>query len=199
MHDRFKITITLGLSVFLMVSVFAEEGAAADSEQSGGYVAIELQISSVNGGLGYVFGLSGGYQTKDGTIIGAAIYDLLNGTPFPDQSVGGDEPLRRTKMHWGGLVIGQEFGVNDDWRPSVSALVGFGDVSAYTSKKKDSSDQSFYWVVQPVVWLGYQATDHFRPQLGGGWRIHMGVDTPGTNSRQLGGPLAAFNSAFTSL
>ena len=181
----------------LVAMLLAGGPIKADSPRSGGYAAIELQVSTLNEGRAYIIGLSGGYQNNDGTRIGLAIYDLLNGTRFPDQHP--DQPARRTKMHWGGVIVAQEFAESDDWRPAVSLVLGGGDVSAYTKKKKESFDQSWYWLVQPSVSIGYQANDSYRPELGAGWRLPLGVDTRGTSNRLLGGPFVSFNNAFTSL
>jgi len=185
-------------TLFLIACILCPGGSAkAQSFDSGGYLALELQVSSLNKGLAYIVGLSGGYKTEDGTRFGLAIYDLLNGTPFPGQDPA--LPLRRTKMHWGGLIVAQEFAEESDWHPGVSLVLGGGDVSAYTTKKKQSSDQSWYWLLQPAVSIGYEVSTDYQPELGGGWRFPLGVNTPGTSNRLLGGPFASFNSAFLSL
>jgi hypothetical protein len=126
--ERMHMRIVTGMLV-LAVMMFTAGASRADSSQTGGYFAVELQVSSLNKGLAWIIGLSGGYQTDDGTRFGLAIYDLLNGTRFPKQDP--EQPARRTKMHWGGLIIGQEFGVSGDWRPSASVLLGgpFGSLN----------------------------------------------------------------------
>lgn len=68
--------------------------------QSGGFVAVGTQLTTVNKGLGLTLDLAGGYQTKDGMIVGGQLSDLLNNTPFPDQPSAG-AATRKTKMHFG--------------------------------------------------------------------------------------------------
>jgi hypothetical protein len=159
----------------------------AQTGKSGAYAAVELQVSSVNQGLGLIVGLSGGYQTKDGLIIGGEIYDLLNGTPFPDQSNVTSDNERKSKMHFGGIVLGYEFGSSAETRYRFSTLVGIGDISAYTSVKSESQDASIYFVAQPKLSVSFFRSNNLHLVLNTGYRFHFGVDTEGTSNSQLSG------------
>lgn len=158
------------------------------SKPQGGYISIELQVSSVNDGWGIIAGILGGYQTKSGFMIGAGIYDLLSDTPFPYQSGKGQDLLRRTKMRFGGLILGYEFESSGDNPFRFSSLIGIGDISAYTYKKKDSKDASIYYVAQPQVSLILVRETPYHPVLTAGYRLHNGVSTSGTSDVVLGGP-----------
>jgi|GEM_PF-6428746 hypothetical protein len=121
--------MVLSLSILTMaMPVFGDEGQ--------GFLGIEIQLTSVNRGFGVVFGLLGGYRSANGTTIGIAIYDLLNGTPFPDQGAVLDDPIRRTKLHFAGVIVGREFNRSDQVRLGAATLLGVGDVSAYYEKKQ---------------------------------------------------------------
>ena len=156
-------------------------------ENGQGFLGMEIQLTSLNRGFGVIFGLIGGYRSAHGTTVGLGIYDLLNGTPFPGQEAASDEPIRRTKLHFAGLIIEREFNGSREIRPGVSTLLGVGDVSAYYGQKKDSRDWSCYWIAEPGFQV-HMADTRYRPGFGGGWRFHRGVHTAQTSSAMLSGP-----------
>ena len=141
--------------------------------------------------------LRGGYRTAGGTSIGAELGDLLNGTPFPDQSDVAAGELRRTKMHTAGIFLGHEFTGVGSWHPSVGALLGVGDVSAYRGEKNRSVDWSWYRLVQLTVSLSGRAGARFQPRLDAGWRLVSGTRTAGTSDVLLGGPFVGVAGTLT--
>jgi hypothetical protein len=172
--------LTIIINILLFNSAFAQPG------QKGPYAAVDLQVSSVNQGLGLIIGLSGGYQTKEGIIIGGEIYDLLNNTPFPNQDKN-SAIERKSKMHFGGIVLGYEFGSSPETRFRVSTLIGAGDISAFGSVKNESEDASIYFVAQPKISVCFFRTNNLHLVLNTGYRFHYGVDTPGTSNSLLNG------------
>jgi len=188
---------TLAIALVCLVGNFADTSAQITPE--GWFATIELQATVVNEAIGWVIGLSGGYQNSDGVILGLGIYDLLNGPRFPGQILVATDPPKRTKMHWGGVIVGFEVEGTDRYRPRFTALIGRGDVSSYREKKKEDSDRSWYWVLVPTAWLGLGDSPDFLPQIGAGWRLVGGVDTEGTSSKMLTGATISAAGTFTSL
>ena len=101
-------------------------------------------------------------------------------------------------MHFGGVLIGYEKNSSDNLKWRGSAIIGGGDVSAYTGKKKDSVDGSWYFMAQPFLSLKFGEDQKFYPALSGGWRFHSSVKTPGTNNWTLGGPFAGISGTYGS-
>ena len=172
--------------------------AGATALGKGGFVSLELQVTSIYRAFGLVLGLAGGYQTAGGAAVGVALYDLLNGTPLPEQSDDGRE-RRRTKMHYGGLLFAKEIGSDGDLGPRVGAVVGIGDVSLYPTAKNRSSDGSVYFVVQPMVSFAARRSHTTQPGLSLGYRLHRGVGTTGVTDATLGGPFLGLSGALATL
>jgi hypothetical protein len=84
MISRLNIYIIIHTVAFILLNLSST--VQAHTTETGGFVTLELQISSVNKCLGFILGILGGFQTKDGLILGAGIFDLLNGKPFPNES-----------------------------------------------------------------------------------------------------------------
>lgn len=187
----------LPLAVVVALAATLAPSPVDAAEPHGSFVSLDLQLSRVNGGLGVILGLSGGYQTRGGTTLGLGLYDLLDGTPFPSST--GPGPLRRTKMHFAGLIVGQDVLVEGGLRVTASALVGLGDVSAYVGSKSRDFDRSVYWFAQPSLSLGVPVAAHFRPTLSAGYRFHAGVRTRGTGDGVLGGPFVGLSGTFPDL
>jgi hypothetical protein len=169
----------------------------AQPDKGGAYAGIDLQVSSVNQGPGLIIGFSGGYQTKNGLIIGGELYDLLNGTPFPNQDNTDSGFKRKSKMHFGGIVLGYEFGSSPETRFRYSTTLGIGDISAYENEKGNSLDGSIYFVAQPKVSVSFFSSNNLHLILNTGYRFHIGVDTPGTSDSLLNGAFLGISGEYT--
>lgn len=182
-----KIILFYKILLVLTMGLTFNNLSYTQSIKKGSFAAISLQGTSVNKGFGVVVGFSAGYKNNTGVIIGLELYDLLNGPPFPDQQEVLPENFRRSKMHMGGINLGYELPSQKETRLRISTLVGLGDISAYTVKKKDSQDNSVYFVAMPKISMSFQSLGNVRMYLDAGYRLPYGVNTNGTGDKLLRG------------
>jgi hypothetical protein len=143
-----------------------------------------------------VLGLHVGWETRTGYRLGGSFYDLLNGTPLPEQ--GDSSKTLRTKMHYGGALLGKNFplgpvGLGGD------ILLGVGDVSRYTDAKNEDTHGSLYLVAYPALTFRPPDLGHFRTQLSAGYRWTISVRDGGVDSAPLAGPAVALTLGIARL
>jgi len=173
------------LSVIGLIVGHVSGARAEPATGEGAFASAEVQATRVNEGFGAVLGLHAGWETRAGYRLGGSFYDLLNGTPLPEQ--GSSPRTLRTKMHYGGALLGKNFPIGPVGL-GCDVLLGVGDVSSYTGAKNQDSGASLYLVAYPALTFRPPDLRHFRTQLAAGYRFTIPVRDGGTDSAPLGGP-----------
>ncbi len=178
------------LCVLILVSILASTGFAQEDSKTllsgkiehGGYGGPQVTLSEVNGEIGILTGVRGGWIINHTYVLGLGGYNLQN-------EVKADIDSRNLEMSYGGLHF--EYIVDSDRliHYYFQALFGSGNVN-YSSREfvnESESEKDWFWVVQPAAYVELNVVEYFRIGVGLSYRYVNDVELPNLSNTDING------------
>ena len=175
-----------------------DETLIGSVQQSGGYGAPTVAITSVNDQVAAIVGGQGGWVINNRFVIGGAGRGLAS---RPSTSFRGE--AADVQMGYGGLLLEYIGASSELVHYGGSVVIGGGAAQIVDEDFVDFRDdsplnQSGFFVTEAGPWMELNVTSFFRLSLGGGYRLIRGADLRGASDDSLSGPYGQLSFRFGS-
>lgn len=159
-----------------------EEILLSGNIEHGGFGGPHMSLSEVNGDLGILTGVQGGWIINHTYVLGLGGYTLQN-------EVKTDLEDYYLEMNYGGVQF--SYIVNSDrvFHYYFQALIGSGTAN-YTDKNlntNENSNNDWFWTIQPGAYVEMNVVNFFRISAGLNYRYVSGIELPNLSNREMSG------------
>ncbi|MCL5991856.1 MAG: hypothetical protein M1419_07115, partial [Bacteroidetes bacterium] len=169
----------------------------------GGYGAVELKLTQLQGEMGLLIGGRGGWIINNSFSIGGGGYGLVTSQKINNYPTYYDDSSAYLRVGWGGLFVEYINSSNKLIHFTVNTLIGAGGAS-YTRSYHDGMnnwnndgwmyESTPFFVVEPGATIDLNVAKFFRISLGASYRFVSGVELSKSTNKDFSGPSA--NLAF---
>ena len=158
----------------------------SDKITHGGYGAVLLNYSQIDGKDAFLAGMRGMWLINHGIGIGIGGYGFVNDLKFEQHSVDGNQSEYSLAGGYGGLVIEPIIGAKHPVHVSIPVLIGAGGVALIRDYRKPyppyhdeyypySEDADAFFVFEPGVEVEFNMVKFLRIGLGAYYRYTSNV------------------------
>ncbi len=180
--------ITLLLLILFAVNTFAQEETLLGNGiiKHGGFGAVVVKFTKVNGEFGLLVGGRGGWIINSTFSIGGGGYGLTNQIQSNEIIQG---KFRNLQLGYGGLELEYIFASDKVIHASIFTLIGAGAVSYGSFEDWSNFDfaKDEFFVAEPAVNIELNITSWFRINSGVSYRFISGVEFGTVSDSDLSG------------
>jgi hypothetical protein len=191
------------LLLFFALPLFSQERTLFDDDEidHGGYGALVVKLTNVNGEFAILTGARGGWIINHTVAIGFGGYGMANnvhslttgplGERFVMFGYGGldlelilnSDKVVHLSFHSliGGGTVGFRGGIDDDW---------------FDNDADDSDHHDVFFLAEPGVNLDLNVITWFRISFGASYRYVSGISSPASSNSQFQGPSGMLTLRF---
>lgn len=175
----------------------SDETLVRDLESSGGYGALTVAVTPIDGEARTIVGGQGGWILNRHFVIGGAGRGLAEppNKRFNDRSA-------ELQMGYGGLLLEYIGAPSELVHYGVGTVIGGGSAQLtpedFDPQDDDSFDETALFVTEGGARLELNVTTYFRIGVTGGYRLVSGSDLQGVSDPDLSGPYGELSLRFGS-
>ncbi len=171
------IVLTLAILIANSSAVLAHDGESENERKFGGPV---VQTTEVGGNREWLIGGYFGRLVNDHLAVGIAAFGLVSGL----EAEGLPESNDGTNFSYGGLFVATPLRGLGVVSVVPSLMVGAGTLE-FDGPSDGIKSRDELFVLEPTLTLQVRATSFMRVDLGAGYRMVRGVDTPGLSNDSM--------------
>jgi hypothetical protein len=193
-------SIAAGLLLLTGVAAAQEQTLINGEIDHGGYGALTVKTTRVNGETGVMMGAAGAWVIDHTVLVGFEGSGLVNRVEGNKLQASGEPYILR--LNEGGIRIGYIHNSDDALHFTASTMIGAGSMTL-SERFVWTDDDDFAWdidqmymIIEPEVAAELNITKWMRAQVGASYRIVTGADYEGMTSTDLSGPAGTVTLKF---